>query len=146
MTKLNTVDRRKSASEDKSKEHRKNSKVIAIFDWMRQKERVVNIDKTSLKEDFINFPKSGEDISALNGWGSVGAAPALERGELVEAPTGKTTTAPEVLDDENIIADEGESVILGPDSSQEDEGEDGEEDEEDKCWNAASGEGQGGAW
>ena len=49
------------SSTDKSKEDKKDVKVIAVFQWMRDNGRVVNIDKGSLTEDFVEFPKLKDD-------------------------------------------------------------------------------------
>ena len=105
---LKMLERRKTTDEDQSQEDKKNAKVIAVFKGVRENGRVVNIDKGFFKKDIVDFPKPHEENSASDGWGSVGCCTGLGKEEPVQAPTGKTTTAPETLD-------EGESVILEPD-------------------------------
>ena len=58
-------------AEKKSPEDRKNATVIAIFDWMRQRGRVVNVAKESLTEDYVDFPApySETDDANITGWG-----------------------------------------------------------------------------
>ena len=58
--------------EKKSSEDRKNATVIKIFDWMRQKGRVVNVANDSLMEDYIDFPKPYVEPVEV-GWGGEAA-------------------------------------------------------------------------
>lgn len=55
-------------AESKTPEDRKNATVIAIFDWMRQKGRVINIAKESLTEDYVDSPKPYAEPEEV-GWG-----------------------------------------------------------------------------
>lgn len=58
-----------SQPEKKSMEDRKNPTVIAIFDWMRQKGRVINIAKESLTKDFVDSPPpESENVASNADW------------------------------------------------------------------------------
>ena len=82
-------------AESKSTEDRKNATVIAIFDWMRKKGRVVNIAKESLIEDFVDFPKPYVEPVEL-GWGddAAGSNDKDDTGANVTAEDIASTNAP----------------------------------------------------
>ena len=109
---------------DKSKEDGKNAKVIAAFQWMRDKGRIVNIDKGSLTEDFLEFHKLKDDNAGTNTWDS-GDGQGWGEGVPAEGPSAPLTAAPLHWD---IAGDGGEEVILGADDHE--DAEDGAEEED----------------
>ena len=52
---LKMVQRRKTINEDQIQEDKKNAKVITIFKLIREKGRVVNIDKGFSKKDIVEI-------------------------------------------------------------------------------------------
>lgn len=64
--KLESYETKGSQPEKKSMEDRKNPTVIAIFDWMRPKGRVINIAKESLTKDFVDSPPPESENLASN--------------------------------------------------------------------------------
>ena len=74
--------------QQKSTEDRKNATVIAIFGWMREKGRVVNVPKELLNEAYIDFPKPEPDTGAADAsWGEADRAPTNEVSTVAEIET-----------------------------------------------------------
>ena len=82
-------------AESKTPEDRKNATVIAIFDWMRQKSRVVNIAKEFLTEDYVDFPKPYVELEVFT-WGgdAAGSGDKDDAGANVTPEDNVSTNAP----------------------------------------------------
>ena len=111
----------------KSPENDKNATVIAIFNWILEKERVLNIPKYSLAEDYILFPKPEEEKDTENaGWGDEagstdwGAQDTENQAQAPDPsmPMNKTssegqTELPKTNENDDYDRGDGEDIILG---------------------------------
>ena len=110
-------------TERKTPEDRKNATVIAIFDWMREKGRVINVAKESVTENYVDFPKPYEEPPEAN-WGDEpvkNSAPT----NAPNSPDGKVNSGADdngeyfnsdlQYGQDNLLGKEGEEVISGGD-------------------------------
>lgn len=93
----------------KTPEDRKNATVIAIFDWMRDKGRVINIAKESLTEEYTDFPKPYEEPAEPD-WSD----DAAKNSSSTNADSLNDKAASDThYEHDDFLAQEGEEVIAG---------------------------------
>ena len=116
----------------KSQEDQRNTTVIAMFAWMREKGRVVNVAKESLTEKYVDFPRPEENKEEqLGGW----PEPTTDAKEVVvdDSHSEKHRTAPTFDDNKEKVPQEWNETVN--DSLWEDGQGEGGQEEGGEEWN-----------
>lgn len=106
----------------KSPEDKRNATLIAIFDWVREKGRVVNVTKESLTEDFVDFPKPYVEPE-VGGWGDDAADNDVANDDAIKdnepstddanSPNGTAAAVADQYEDESALDMDGEDIVGG---------------------------------